>query len=635
MDAVAGAADFTFISAFRPELEASTRYWVSVENVSGDFSWTITNDGSTPSGDGTIEDLSRETADGNTTWPVSGTSGDYRRFAVFSLVAGGVDATFTPPTFDTTGLNTIVPLPDGKLLIGGFFTDAGGNVDLDRIARLDADGMVDGTFTPPTGLSNYVYSIAVQEDGKILVGGNFTDVGGDMDRDYLIRLEEDGRLDETFTPPSVNSLVLSILPLADGKILVGGSLSDAGGDENLDRIMRLNANGTVDDTFTPTAINSLVYCMALQDDGKILVGGGMVDVGDEPDRDRIFRLEANGTLDTSFTPPAALSSFVITIVPQLDGKILVGGQFVDVGGDTDLDRLIRLDENGALDGTFAPPTLNGNVNTIVLQADGKILAGGRFSDAGGNTELDYLMRLEEDGTIDPAFDSQVSETGAGLVNCVAVEADGKLLIGGGFSDAGGNTDIRTLFRAEYGGGKRTLTEPRLGQLKWAQVGTSPEPYRVIFEASTNGGTTFRKVGEGTRTTGGWRYSGKNIPAVATIRSRALVRTGNSNGSIRIVEDILSISHTARPTLKLIGNKKIITSRRKVNLRGLAIDADGDVRMVRFKDSRPRGNRFRNTKGTDRWLAKVKLKDRRNKVLVQAFDSRGVRSETLKITVIKR
>lgn len=109
-----------------------------------------------------------------------------------------------------------------------------------------------------------------------------------------------------------------------------------------------------------------------------MVGGSFTSAGGST-RNRIARFNANGTLDTEFNPNASTSRSVVNaIVVQPDGKILVGGSFTRIGGST-RNRIARLNTNGTLDTGFNPNVRNGIVNTIAIQSDGKILVGGTFT----------------------------------------------------------------------------------------------------------------------------------------------------------------------------------------------------------------------------------------------------------------
>src|SRR6266702_1653866 len=120
------------------------------------------------------------------------------------------------------------------------------------------------SFNP--GANEPVFSLAVQVDGKILVGGYFTTLGG-QSRNYIGRLNADGTLDTSFNPGASN-YVSSLALQADGRILVGGGFTTLGG-QSRTNIGRLHADGTHDTVFNPGADNS-VLSLAVQADGKIL-----------------------------------------------------------------------------------------------------------------------------------------------------------------------------------------------------------------------------------------------------------------------------------------------------------------------------------------------------------------------------
>ncbi|MFT6156591.1 MAG: putative delta-60 repeat protein, partial [Neolewinella sp.] len=142
-----------------------------------------------------------------------------------------------------------------------------------------------------------VESLAVQADGKILMGGRDITIGG-VARNAIARLNTDGSLDTTFNPnPDIYARVDSLAVQADGKILMGGNFSAVGA-EDRNNIARLEADGSLDTTFNPNA-NSSVFSLAVQADGKILMGGNFTTVGAE-DRNYIARLNADGSLDTTF-----------------------------------------------------------------------------------------------------------------------------------------------------------------------------------------------------------------------------------------------------------------------------------------------------------------------------------------------
>ncbi|HEY0737772.1 MAG TPA: delta-60 repeat domain-containing protein [Herpetosiphonaceae bacterium] len=346
-----------------------------------------------------------------------------------------VDPTFTPGSGANDRVLTLAPQPDGKVLLGGAFTSVGGTAR-NRIARLNADGSLDISFNPGTGANSTVWVLALQPDGKVLLGGDFWAVNGTA-RNGVARLNADGSLDTSFNPnPSVNSFVNALALQPDGKVLVGGMFTSVGGTARTN-IARLNADGSLDTSFDPgTGVDSFVHALALQPDGKVLLGGAFTSVGGMA-RSRIARLNADGSLDISFNPGA--NSTVRTLGVQPDGKVLLGGDFTSVGG-TARSRIARLNADGSLDLAFNPGAgANSAVYTLVLQPDGKILLGGMFSLVGG-TARSRIARLNANGLLDTSFDP-----GAGANSTVwalAPQADEKVLLGGAFTSVAGTARSR-------------------------------------------------------------------------------------------------------------------------------------------------------------------------------------------------
>jgi len=328
--------------------------------------------------------------------------------------------------------------PDGKIVIGGQFSTVGG-VTRNHIARLNSDGTLDTGFNP--NANNRVSSIAIQPDGKIVIAGFFGTVGG-VTRNRIARLNSDGTLDTGFNP-NANDIVYSIALQPDGKIVIGGEFTTVGG-VTRNRIARLNSDGTLDTGFNPNA-NNRVNSIAIQPDGKIVIGGEFTTVGGVT-RIRIARLNSDGTLDTGFNPNA--NNRVNSIAIQPDGKIVIGGWFGTVGGVT-RNRIARLNSDGTLDTGFNPNADGFNqtelnvVHAIAIQPDGKIIVVGVFTAIGG-VARNNIARLNSDGTLDTNFSTRV--TGVSGVYSIALQPDGKIIIGGWFNTVGGvgRVDIARL-----------------------------------------------------------------------------------------------------------------------------------------------------------------------------------------------
>ena len=350
---------------------------------------------------------------------------------------GSLDTGFTSNVGQ--GVTEIAIQPDGKIVVGGDFYEAAGEWKRQNVVRLKSDGSLDAAAFKPGDyycVDDYVYAIALQPDGKILLGGRFTKVAGagmaaseEVTRNRIARFNPDGSLEVPFNPNvfPTNSVVSAVALQPDGKILIGGDFTSIEGVAR-SGIARLNCNGSLDTTFNPGAFNG-VSAIAIQPDGNIVIGGSFTTGGGAP-RNRLARLKPDGSLDTTFAT-ANPDEAVNAIALQKDGKILVGGYFSTIGGGT-RGRVARLDSNGSLDTTFSDPTANNYVMTIAIQPDGKTVVGGSFNTIGGETR-NGIARLNSDGTLDTTFTSSANN----FVYAIALQPDGRIVIGGSFNSVGG------------------------------------------------------------------------------------------------------------------------------------------------------------------------------------------------------
>ncbi len=139
---------------------------------------------------------------------------------------------------------------------------------------------------------------------------------------------------------------------------------------------------------------------------------------------------APGDVDATFNPD--INDTVFCSVVQTDGKILIGGRFSAVGG-SPRNHIARLNANGTLDTSFNP-NADDWVTGLTLQADGKIIVCGSFSAVGGLARP-LVTRLHADGTVDPGF-NPVPLSSGGSIHCAVLQADGKIVIGGTFATTG-------------------------------------------------------------------------------------------------------------------------------------------------------------------------------------------------------
>jgi uncharacterized delta-60 repeat protein len=446
-----------------------------------------------------------------------------------SLSLAGPACGQAPDGFNPGASNSIYALAiqsDGKVLVGGAFTTLAGQ-PCSHIGRLNPDGTLDTAFNP--GAGSNVNALAIQADGKILVGGSFTTLGGQT-RTNLGRLNSDGTLDDTFNA-SASSNVYALALQADGGILVAGAFTRLGGQAHTN-LARLDAAGGLDAGFVAAA-SGPVYCLAQQADGKILVGGFFTNLCGQV-RTNLGRLETNGTLDAGFTAHArGPSAFINALAVQANGQILVGGAFANLGGQARTN-LGRLNSDGGPDAGFITGVSGGGfplVYSLGVQANGQVLVGGAFTNLGGQMRTN-IGRLNSDGGLDTGFHPGANS----YVLSLALQPDGKILAAGSFTSLGGQPRVRI--------GRLQNTEPATqslafenSTLTWQRGGTSPEIWRASFDFTTNG-TDWVVLGNGTRLPGGWQLTNVVAPANCTLRARGFVAGGQFNGSSWFVERTL-------------------------------------------------------------------------------------------------
>jgi uncharacterized delta-60 repeat protein len=240
---------------------------------------------------------------------------------------------------------------NGQVLVGGLFTATINEASCNNIARLNSDGSLDTSFNPGAGTGNLVNVIALQPDGKVLIGGSFTSINGT--NCYGIgRLNPDGSLDTNFTfvsivgSPAINCMAVQ----TNGNILIGGSFGYING-YTRHNIARLNPDGTLDLAFNATAIPSgaVVKALTLQPDGKPIVTGWYFNSVNGVANASLVRLNTDGSLDGSFAPLAITGSYggsIAAMALRPDGKILIGGSFAQINS-TSINRIARLNGDTA------------------------------------------------------------------------------------------------------------------------------------------------------------------------------------------------------------------------------------------------------------------------------------------------
>lgn len=284
---------------------------------------------------------------------------------------------------------------DGKVIIVGDFTKFNGT-SRKRIARLHTNGSLDTSLNPGTGANDSINCIEIQSDGMILIGGDFTSYNG-VSKNRITRLLSDGSIDTFFnTGTGANGTVNCIAVQSNGKIIIAGNFNNFNG-TYVNKIARLNADGTLDNTFNPiTGTYGPIYSVDVHTNGKIIIGGAFMSY-DGTSIKFIARLNSNGSLDTSFDPGTGPDSPVYSVNFQNDGKIIMAGAFTSYNN-RPWSSIIRLNTDGSIDSSFDTGTGTndyGQIYSTATHSDGNIIAVGYFTEYYG-IQRDNVVRIHGD-----------------------------------------------------------------------------------------------------------------------------------------------------------------------------------------------------------------------------------------------
>jgi uncharacterized delta-60 repeat protein len=305
-------------------------------------------------------------------------------------------------------------------------------------AHAQTPGGVDSTFYANVSGTS-VKTAVPQADGKIVIGGIFSSIGSSypsINRNNIARLNSSGTADASFDPGSgMNSTVDCLAIQPDGKIVAGGLFTSVNG-RACSYLCRLNTDGSVDPSFTTGVVSGEVLGVAVQPDGKIIAVGSFSTVNGSS-QSRITRLNADGTLDGTFSPLTATNGQINSVALQPDGNIVIGGLFTTVNGST-ANRIARLTSSGVTDSLFNPGTgANAPVSCVALQADGKILLSGGFGTINGTARAG-LARLNANGGLESTSTFNPGGGAGGTIYSIAVQTDGKIICVGSFSTFNGS-----------------------------------------------------------------------------------------------------------------------------------------------------------------------------------------------------
>jgi uncharacterized delta-60 repeat protein len=328
--------------------------------------------------------------------------------------SGSPDITFKADTGPGEVGFSLAVQPDGKVLAVGTF----------GVRRFLSDGTADPAFelflrqaAPFAGPGRGVGAVALQPDGRILVTGDFIDpAGAPLPR--LMRLHSDGRMDTSFAAdarvvPSGHVLMLQ----PDGKIVTDGDY--ARDEEDVGSLIRLLPDGSLDPDWSAHWYRSTdqLFALALSPGGQIYFATFT----------GIFRTQPDGSRDDSFNPELRVGPWGALAV-QPDGKLLVG-QYSDGPGPSPLRRLLA---DGTDDPSWSGPQLNGGdavIYAISIQPDGKVLVGGNNLEAFDGVPNAHLGRVNADGSVDRTFDTR-GDLYYYSVEDLALAPDGKVIVAG-------------------------------------------------------------------------------------------------------------------------------------------------------------------------------------------------------------
>ncbi len=354
------------------------------------------------------------------------------------------------------GIFAVALQPDGGAVLGGGFYAFNG-VLRTNLVRVDASGKVDKNFNSRSlayGYGTYpdwVQGLVRQDDGKLIAVGWFNS--------HIFRFDPLGTRDTNFALYP-QPLLYAVALQPDGRVLIGGQAA----------IRRVTTAGGYDTTFNAgTGPNQSVRTIAIQPDGKVLAGGNFTTWGGAA-RQGLVRLNAGGDLDYSFD--ARMTGAVAAVLVQADGKIIAGGSFQGAGGAA-RGGLARLNPGGSVDAAYAAGSgfyapAYPRIAALALQPDGKLLVGGGFTSVDGAARR-AIVRLNPDGRVDPTFNPGTGPDG--VVYALALQPDGNVIIAGDFNNVSGTPRDRL---ARLFGDHPPPTRPRLAvtTLAGGQVGVS-------------------------------------------------------------------------------------------------------------------------------------------------------------------
>ena len=309
----------------------------------------------------------------------------------FAIVGSGLNG----------AVNALAVQSDGRIVVGGAFTAYDGT-GRSRIARLTTTGALDTSFDPGSGLDGPVEAVALRASGGILVAGTFSKADG-QNRGGLAEFGPTGSLDTGFDTGTgtAGAAARAVLALPSGGAMLGGAFTTYSG-VSQKGIAKVRANGTLETGwFGYVDGPSPVVNAIVRRSDEALIAGGAFTLAQTTARGRIALFGTSGTVDAAWANGSGFDGTVEALALQGDGKVVVGGQFTAYDG-TSRPRIARLNADGSLDTTFAPGAgFDAPVAVVAVQADGGISVGGSFAAFAG-AATPFVTRLLGTATADPS-----------------------------------------------------------------------------------------------------------------------------------------------------------------------------------------------------------------------------------------
>lgn len=393
---------------------------------------------------------------------------------------------------EVAGIYSIAPRKDGSVYVSGLFSSIGYSSKY-QAAKLRADGRAELDILRSFyfDLPGWIIPVSIMplDDGNVLAWGAFTDFYL-FDQPGIAMADSMGRGVSTFRPLLTSNStfgefgyeVATVARQADGKFVFGGVFTSV---EALPRkgLARIDGTGNIDAGFVPYLNFSVVTAVALLPDGDVMVAGTI----DGTTTRVLARMNSDGTAHAGFTQ--STTGWIGSIIPRVDGRFLVVGDFAAVGATARTDIAI-IEDNGAVSSIYGTESTDGYVNAAVIQADGKVIVGGEFQNISG-TARNSLARLQAD---------------APVAQDITIDVDGTTLV-------------------------------------WNRSGPLPEVVDMFFEQSTNGGSSYTKLGNGVRNGTNWELTGQSIPGGKDVLIRAIGRfsSGRFNSSTSLISSRLTVN----------------------------------------------------------------------------------------------